>query len=321
VRADADAARKDAAAPASFVLGQLEEDLGNLEAAELNYRLAIKSNQDAKGPPHDSYRYRIALARLLQRERGAAAAAPPPVPAPAKEEKADKAEEKTSSLQPASWHPLAGLVAAVVLGAQPADDEETPAQKARLDESIKLAEELLQSDDPKVRGQGHVILGEALSKRGKRTEGLREVSRGLMLLHPGLPARELDKLLAEHPAFQHPDVSKEPNPDIAEKFFGLGMHHYWERRYAEAEAQFKQAVGYFDQDARYQYFLGLAQLAQRSKLKRDQAYFSFEKGARMEAAGRPGVVEVNFSLERVQGELRQLLNEFRTRVLTKDLPE
>lgn len=321
IRADAEAGRKDAPAPAAYVLGQLEEDLGNYEAAEDLYRQAIQANQAAKGPALDGYRYRIALARVLQRERSAAGAAAPEPAEPRKDEKADKAEEKTSAVQPAEYHPLAGLVLAAVIGAQPGEEEESPKMKARLDESVKLAEELIQSDDPKIKGEGHILLGQALSKRGKRTEGLREVAIGLKLMFPGIPAQELNKLLSEHPAFQHPDVAKEPNPDVAEKFFGLALHHYWEGRFAEAEAQLKQAVGYFDQDARYQYFLGLAQLAQGTKLKRDQAYYSFEKGARLEAAGRPGVAEVNGSLERVQGNLRQLLNDFRIRVLTKNLPE
>jgi hypothetical protein len=317
IRADAAAAQKDATAAAAgaFALGQLEEDLGNLEGAEKLYREAIKSHQDSKGAVQEGYRYRIALARLLQRDRSPAAAAPEegPPPRPAVE----KAEEKTSSLQPTPWHPLTGLALAVALGAQP--DEEEPAGAARLLESIKLAQELMASDDPKIKGQGHVLYGQALSKQGRRTEGLREVAKGMSLLYPDRPARDLGKLLDEHPAFQHPDASKQPNPVVAERFFGLGLHHYWERRYPEAEVQFKQAVGHFDLDARYQYFLGLAQLAQK---KRDAAYYSFEKGARLEAQGNPRTTdEINFSLERVQGDLRRLLNEFRLRVLTRPAAE
>jgi hypothetical protein len=319
VRADVAAARKDAGAAAAgaYVLGQLEEDLGNFEAAEQLYREAIKSNQDVKGPLQEGYRYRIALARLLQRERVPAAAAPEPAEPPAKDDK--KAEEKTSSLLPG--HPLSGLVAALALGAQPAEEDENPAATRRLRESVKLAEELIASDDPKVKGQGHVLLGQALSKQGRRTEGLREVARGMALLFPGLNTQEMGKLLDEHPAFQHPDATRDPNPVIAERFFGLGLHDYWERRYAEAEARFKQAVAHYDQDARYQYFLGLAQLAQRTQIKRDAAYYSFEKGARLEAAARPSIAEINGSLERVQGDLRQLLNSFRIRVLAKNTAE
>jgi hypothetical protein len=189
--------------------------------------------------------------------------------------------------------PLTALVVALARGAHPAEEEENPAAVRRLQESIKLAEELIASDDPKVKGQGHVLLGQALSKQGRRTEGLREVAKGMMLLFPGLNTQDMSKLLDEHPAFQHPDVTREPNPVVAERFFGLGLHDYWERRYPEAEARFKQAVAHYDQDARYQYFLGLAQLAQRTQVKRDAAYYSFEKGARLEAAARPSSAEKN----------------------------
>jgi hypothetical protein len=318
IQADAEAALKDAGAPAAFVLGQLEEDLGNLEGAEKKYREALKANQDSKGSIHEGNRIRIALARLLQRDRTPAAVAPAEPAEPRKEE---KAEEKTSSLY-VPMHPLTGLVLAMTLGAQPAEEEENPAATARLRESIQLAEELIRSDDPKAKGQGHVLLGQALSKQGKRTEGLREVAKGMALLFPGLTTQEMGKLLNEHPAFQHPDATKEPNPVIAERFYGLGLHHYWEHRYPEAEAQFKQAVGYFDKDARYQYFLGLSQLAQKTQVKRDAAYFSFEKGARLEAQGGQRTIdEINASLERVQGGLRQMLNGFRIRVLAKAPPE
>jgi hypothetical protein len=88
---------------------------------------------------------------------------------------------------------------------------------------------------------------------------------------------------------------------------------YWTRQYPEAELQFKMAMDYYGQDARYLYYLGLAQLGQKSKLKRDQAYYSFERGAQLEAQSRPSIAEINFSLERVQGDLRQFLNQFRNK--------
>ncbi len=178
---------------------------------------------------------------------------------------------------------------------------------------LDLAKDLLNRDDPKVKGTGYLLRGEALVKQGRRTEGLKEYSRGMALLYPGMESKEIGKMVEEHPAFQHPDASNRPNPVLAEKHFGEGLHLYWSGRYPEAEVQFKQAIDYFSQDARYYYYLGLAQLAQRTTLKRDQAYYSFEKGAQLEAMGRPGIAEINFSLERVQGNLRQLLNSFRNK--------
>ena len=111
--------------------------------------------------------------------------------------------------------------------------------------------------------------------------------------------------------FQQPDAARAPNAYLAEAHFGKGLHAYFARRYPEAENQFKQAVGFFGQDARYQYYLGLAQYAQKSKAKRDAALYSFEQGARLEAANRPAVSEINASLERIQGDLRRLINSYR----------
>ena len=70
-----------AAAEAAYVLGRLEEQLGDMDKAEKLYRQAVKTHQ---GSPDESYRYRIALARLLLRDRPAAAPQParPPQPAP-----------------------------------------------------------------------------------------------------------------------------------------------------------------------------------------------------------------------------------------------
>jgi hypothetical protein len=104
---------------------------------------------------------------------------------------------------------------------------------------------------------------------------------------------------------------------MAERHFGEGMHFYWSKQHAEAERHFQQAIKYYDKDARYQYYLGLAQYAQATQAKRDAAYYSFEQGARLEArtiATNPlAVRDINASLERIQGELRQRLNSFRYR--------
>ena len=122
-------------------------------------------------------------------------------------------------------------------------------------------------------------------------------------------------MIEEHPAFQQPDAAKAPSAYLAEVHFGKGLHQYWSQRYADAEAQFKQAAGFFSQDARYQYYLGLAQYAQQSKAKREAAFYSFEQGARLEADNRPPVAEINASLERVQGDLRKVLNSIRSKAI------
>jgi hypothetical protein len=136
------------------------------------------------------------------------------------------------------------------------------------------------------------------------------------MLDPTMKADELDKLVNEHPAFQRPDFGGN-DPFLAERHFGEGAHLFWANKFADAEAQFFKAVKYYDKDARYQYFLGLAQYNQKTKAKRDAAYFSWEQGARLEvkAATNPFAVrEINSALERVQGEQRQLLNSYRYKI-------
>ena len=216
---------------------------------------------------------------------------------------------------------LEELIVLALLGVQPGlDDDEDPALTKRLQESIELAKELIKSANPKTKGQGYMLLGQAMAKQGKRTEGLREYAKGLELVFPGMPTKDMNTLIEEHPAFLHPDVTKQPNPFLAEQFYGKGLHLYWEKKYPEAEKLFLQAVRYFSDDARYQYFLGLSQLAQKTVLKRDAAYFSFEKGARLEAANRPLLSEINASLERIQGPLRQQLNTWRQKAVETAAP-
>jgi tetratricopeptide (TPR) repeat protein len=304
IRQDAEAATKDAAAAAEafFALGQLEETLGQWAKAEDDYRAALKSH---KGNAEEASRYRIALARmLLMHDR-------PPAPLeepPAKEKEKDAGAE--SSLRSSSA--LRTLLLMVMTGVQPgADDEETPEAKARLKESIELAKELIKSDNPKTKGQGYMLLGQAYSKQGLRTKGLQEYVKGLQLLNPGLASKDLDKLVQEHPAFQQPDSLERPNPYLAERYFGRGLHYYWEKKYPEAEKQFMVAIGYYKKDPRYHYYLGLSRLPQKGKLKRDGAIFAFEQGARLEQENPQSSYEVNASLERLQGPLRIELNRYR----------
>ena len=314
IRQDGEAATKDAvaAAEAFFALGQLEETLGQWAKAEDDYRLALKAH---KGNAEEASRYRIALARtLLMHDR-------PPAPLeepPAKEKEKGAADTSTKSDCQSNWQSVIGnlqsaIAVMLMTGVQPGgvDDEETPEAKARLKESIELAKELIKSENPKTRGQGYMLLGQAYSKQGLRTKGLQEYVKGLQLLNPGVASKDLDKLVQDHPAFQQPDSLSQPNPYLAERHFGRGLHYYWEKKYPEAEEQFKAAIGYFKKDPRYHYYLGLSRLPQKGKLKRDGAIFAFEQGARLEQENPQSGYEVNASLERVQGELRNQLNRYR----------
>jgi hypothetical protein len=313
IRADAATARKDekAAAESAYLVGLLEEELGNWAEADKLYRQAIKLHV---GAPDDAGKYRVALARLLLRDPPEGGAAPAPADND-KKKKDDKVgaiqapQERTIVLHP--WTPF--LVSAVI--GQPVEDIEDKETAARLNETLKLAEELIASKNAKIKGQGYLLKGIALSKMGRRTEGLKEYAKGLQLIDPGTKTEDMSKLIEDHPAFQQPDASNTPNEIMAERHFGEGMHHYWSKQYPQAEAQFRQSVKYYNKDARYQYYLGLAQIHQKTRLKRDAAYYSFERGARLEAkmaSTNPDAVrEINASLERIQGEMRQLLNDFR----------
>jgi hypothetical protein len=312
IRKDAQAAQSDpkAAAEAAYVLGQLEEELNELAKAEKHYRQALKAHQ---GSADEASRYRIALARLLLREAPTILELPDEEPQQNSNKKADALEdeeEQEPTTETADDH-LASLILLAITGVQLPDDADDPRAAARLQESIKLAEELIQSKDVKVRAQGHMLLGQAYAKQGRRTDGLREYIKGVHLLSPGMPSKELERLIEEHPAFQGPDSLERPNIGLAETHFGRGLSFFWSQDYAEAEEQFRQAVHYFGQDARYHYLLGLSQLSQPGKLKREAANFNLEQGARLERRNRPVASEVNAILERVQGQTRQLINSFR----------
>jgi tetratricopeptide (TPR) repeat protein len=312
VRADAKRAQDDTAAAAAgfYALGRLEEDLGRLVQAEQDYRQALKVN---KGGLAEANRYRLALARLLQREAPAAEA----TPAPAKGGAAGEESEEDEGEQVRISQPLATMLLLAVTGFQAPgdDDEENPAAAARLKESIDLAQTLIKSEDPKTKGQGHILLGLAYSRQGKRTEGINEYLKGLSLVHPGRESKELLKLIEDHPAFQQPDRRSQPSAQIAEAYFGKGLTLYWARKYARAEDELRKAVEFFGNDARYHYFLGLARLAQGGKSKREAARFEFEVGARLEAENRPSSTAVNGTLERIQGPLRRYLDGFRQKAV------
>jgi tetratricopeptide (TPR) repeat protein len=87
------------------------------------------------------------------------------------------------------------------------------------------------------------------------------------------------------------------------------VNYFFAHRYADAEKEFVAAAENDSSDARYYYYLGLSRLAQN---KRD-AYEDFDQAARLERLGRPGRAAVSASLERVQGSMRRVLNEIRTR--------
>jgi hypothetical protein len=315
VRQDAEAARKDEqyAAEGFYALGRLEEQLGNVTKAEEDYRTALKNH---KGDPEEASLYRSALARLLLRDRvpGAAEEPAPKGKAPA------AGRLRLPQVRPGEERVLsdderAALLVLLLTAVQaPGDeDDEDPAQTARLKQATELAQELMKSANPKTQGEGYMILGQVYAKQGKRGEGIVFFTEGLKRYYPGKETAELSKMVSEHPAFQQPDSMPRYSPLLAERHFGKGLDLFWARRYRPAEEEFKKAVAFYDQDARYLYFLGMARFQQGTKGKREAARFDFGKAAQLEAASRPHSYDVNASLERLQGELRQVVDRYRRR--------
>ena len=340
IRGDADLAAKapEAAGEANYVLGLVEEELGNFTLAEQNYRKAIKAVEAAKGPADEIGKIRIALARLLQRptSTGPESHLSPPdaqirgtaFPGRPLGDSVGTSRDdghgghadglgRPSHDHPSEAtvivHPLSMLLAATIVAAQPGaiDDDDDPAAKIRLKESEDIAKELMMSDNPKIKGQGHLLLGQVLAKKGRRTEGLRVYIEGLKLIYPGRETSELIKMMEEHPIFQLPDVTTRPNPFLADYHYSEGLRRYWERDFITAEKHLKMAATYNDRYAPYFYFLGLSQLAQKTRLKRDAADLAFTKAGKLEAKNLPNYSEVNQNLERIQGELRVYLNRYR----------
>ena len=174
-------------------------------------------------------------------------------------------------------------------------------------EAEKLADEVLAMGDK----APFDVRAQALAVKGLYTRALRTYTTGLRdrgLLAPAY-ANALLELISEHPMLKRPDSLIVPEPAEGEKHYAAGVNYFFAHRYADAEKEFIAAVENDGSDARYYYYLGLSRLAQN---KRD-AYEDFDQAARLERLGRPGRGAVSASLERVQGSMRRVLNEIRTR--------
>ncbi|MCI0457131.1 MAG: hypothetical protein L0Z62_09145 [Gemmataceae bacterium] len=322
IRADVALARKDdgSKAEAAYVEGRLEERLGSWEKAEAHYRDALTIHQQQKRDPEEAMPYRRALGRLLLREfSGEAVEQPAPKPqAP----KTSRLAPEPGQREEAAAELRAALVVLLITGVQPPVDAGAGEgkEKARFGEVEKQANEMINSGNKKTQGEGYMLLGHLQYKRGDRTEGLQTYLKGLRMAFPGkLPddremVEELKGIIESHPGLQRPGSPERPNPQLAERHFGKGLELYWARQFAGAEKEFVQAINYFDQDARYQYFLGLARWQQNTKKKREAAAWDFEVAARLEAQRRPHTYHINASLERVQGPVRQVLSDFREKL-------
>jgi tetratricopeptide (TPR) repeat protein len=303
----------------NYALGRRAELLGDLDAALKHYRVAAQ----LKGRKDLASAYRLALARVLLQVN---------TPAP-EEKKAPKAKSEKTEANAGDRHDFraahlsrrallkqalttrekgtltpATMLLVLNMVMLTADDDEPDAPKniAQIDEAIKLAHDAIELGDP----NGYLILGIALTQKDQWTKGLSEYIVGLEKLYPGPAAQGLRQIFDEHPLFRIPDSARPPQPLQAEKHYAAGLTYYWNGKYEQAEEEFKEAVRFFEKDARYFYYLGLSQLMQKPS-KAGAATESFRLGKRLEDQGNPDKEEVNHALERVQGEPRKVLGRLR----------
>lgn len=294
---DAEAAvAAGAAGEGNYALGRIAEETRNLARAEENYRAAIAAHpaNDAAGS-----RYRVALGRVLLLRRPLAQPVGQLPPGGDHEAPAQRADALRSPQALA-------LLVLLTTGLQVEPEEAMP----DVDQALRLAEEAIKAGNY----EGYLIKAQALARKGRWTQALQEYTRGMELLARSGQrlkpewAAGLRFLTENHPAFKRPDSLNPPDPVLAEKHFAAGLRAYNARRWAEAEQEFIQAVTYHDQDARYLYYLGLSRLPQG---KRVEAAEDFRQGAMLERQNKPAPPVVSFSLERVQGPMRQTLNSYR----------
>jgi tetratricopeptide (TPR) repeat protein len=173
-------------------------------------------------------------------------------------------------------------------------------------EANALADELINAPPGTVPFD---VLSQAYVIRGEYTKALKTYAEGLKASKELKPeyANGLLLLIDTHPILRRTESRNVANPLNAEKHFGAGLRWYWERNYANAETEFLAAVTDDGLDARYHYFLGLARLAQNKQ----EALEDFAQGAKLEAQERPSRAAVSAALERIQGPMRDKLNEAR----------
>jgi tetratricopeptide (TPR) repeat protein len=225
-------------------------------------------------------RFRIALARALMQ-----------VKAPAEGARTGRAE------MPASFDLMMALLSVALQGPDKPGDANQ--------EALRIADEILAAKEGDVPFE---VRAQALAIKGLWTKALTTYVDGLRPLLSRDHADGLKMLVESHPALSRPTSQTVANPLEAEKHYATGLRWYFDRKYGNAEQEFKAAVEQDGRDARYYYFLGLSRLLQD---KRRDAMADFEEGAMLERKNRPPSGAVNDSLERVQGALRQQLNAVR----------
>jgi len=120
--------------------------------------------------------------------------------------------------------------------------------------------------------------------------------------------RELAEMIRTPGTVVSGPLPKQEPGKLAARFFDDGMRAFNAARYPDAESNFRKAIQFRPDDARYHYLLGLVLWMTNDSRGADA---EFEKGRDLELAGQPASRLVSTVLERVQGPARQAVNAYR----------
>jgi tetratricopeptide (TPR) repeat protein len=151
-------------------------------------------------------------------------------------------------------------------------------------------------------------LDRLLNGRGAAEKRIRQLEAALRVSHE--TGRVLEEKLKRSQAQAVPAGTGQPAPDdiVAYRHYTAGLTLYQEGRYRRAEQEFQAAVDADNQDARYQYYLGLAHWSQGAHRA---AAESFRRGARLERDHKPSRVFVSAALEGLPEEAQRAVSVYR----------
>jgi hypothetical protein len=227
----------------------------------------------------------------------------PPKPA-AKEGDRLPEPKKLGQANPVNGQDPAIMAAAALLATALAADDDLDVNKD-YELALQLGDQAIRAGNP----EGYLIKGIAYARKGDWTRGLKTYTEGLRRIGKAEHGDGLFFIVDHHPAFSLPDALKVPDPVQGEKHYAAGLKLYFAGQYAAAEDEFAEAYRNNNQDARYLYFFGLAELGQQGK--RAEAIDKFQRGWLLERQQKPNSAAVGTALERVQGQARQVLNAYR----------
>lgn len=205
------------------------------------------------------------------------------------------------------WTPLAMLDVWLALLQQPAEPEMA---KLALADAERVARDA--KANPAIQAKAACVRGLALRQQDRKDEAKTVLTEALKNAPAGSDWQSVARAALEEkpgPAVSPPKAEVDDgNPLLAEASYVAGVQHYWAGSYARAEERFLTAIRHDNRDARYHYYLGLSRWSQD---KRAAAQRDFQRGAELERQERPARPAVNAALERIQGNLRQEVDQFR----------